>query len=216
MNTIWNLSRILVLLMSVYGCNNKPAQKIAQISDSCLVIQLDDAFKNPQEVSLSSIIDSITFIRLETNNKCLLRGYPVFYFTHKYILSGSLIFNWEGKFLRKIGTTGKGPCEDPNSYLKVKYYNGNFYSQGNKFIEYDSLGMCTGNEWQFFTHKKGEPLGSGFYFTDFEPISNKFAIYRYPDSIYWMNDKFIMTGEGARVIRSGEYQKKLQNIYQFL
>ena len=79
--------KIVVHILSVsffcflYSCKTPVAQ--STIPDN--IIRLSDAIENIQEVCLSDLADSISYIILETKNSCLLGGAPTFTFSPYFI-----------------------------------------------------------------------------------------------------------------------------------
>lgn len=72
-------------------------------------------------IDLNSLIDSIEYIPLETNEKCMISDiFQVHsdtgnYFIHDRMNNNLFLFDLNGTFVRKIGTLGKGP----NEYLEI-------------------------------------------------------------------------------------------------
>ena len=98
--------------MVLAGCNEQKPGKVQ-------VIDVVGNLNNTRDIKLSDIADTIQYIPLETNSECLLsRGYKIVstkdYF---FIADGEnplFVFDREGKFVRKIGSVGKGPGEFQN------------------------------------------------------------------------------------------------------
>jgi hypothetical protein len=74
-----------------------------------------------EEISLSEFVDSVRFIRLETKEECLIGSIASVHFTGEEMIVTDktnrkiLIFDNNGKYLRKIGNSGRGPGE----YLSI-------------------------------------------------------------------------------------------------
>ena len=202
------LINLLFIKLAVIICLSSCRETVKNSSKSIdNIIRLDDAIENPQEVLLSSLVDSITLIPLETNPDILVDGKPRFSFCEQYIEVDTRLFDWEGNFVRKIGTHGRGPGEDTHVCPQIKYKEGEFWSRGSKLIGYDSLGKYDGKEWHFFKHTKDRPLGAGRNFFDFEFVGDKIVMYQFPDSLYWINKQFELTS-GELVIKNDHYQKE--------
>jgi len=113
---------------------------------------------------LSEFVDSIEYIQLETNSKCLLPPNIGIHLTTDFIFttSGSNLFQFDrtGKFIRQIGREGQGPGEfklqycgfDDNNHriLVISYYsreplifdyNGNFLGNVNDSIVSSCFGL---------------------------------------------------------------------------
>ena len=115
MNKSTLISFFLILSVS-YGCR-KVSEKNEE-TNPVEIIHLDNisAIKNKKQLLLSELVDSIEYIKLETNKNCLLpNSYKAF--GTKYLVFASyepaqvMLFNRQGKFIRKIGKEGKGPGE---------------------------------------------------------------------------------------------------------
>jgi len=78
-------------------------------------IKYEDILKNKKAVPISQIASYIEYIKLETNQDCLIRGIRECLFTDKLIFISNrdhiLKFSRGGKFLQKIGSPGRGPGE---------------------------------------------------------------------------------------------------------
>ncbi len=132
---------ILFATCIMFSCSQKK-----QISDYP-VISFASEIGNEAVVNLSSVADSISYIPLETKNSSLLNN-PLSYCYENgkiYILNkyGLMIFDSNGKFIRKIDRKGRGPQE----YLQIKRFEvspetGNILIQNliQSLNEYDSLG----------------------------------------------------------------------------
>ena len=83
-------------------------------------VVINTAFNAPNEIKLSSLVDSITYIPLETKDDLLIGQVTKMIVSDKFIyvfdeMSSSLYcFNLSGKFVRKIGNRGVGPGEYTN------------------------------------------------------------------------------------------------------
>ncbi len=107
-----HLVPLFLIFSLLIGCNNTPN------SESAEIIHLDIAsgLKTKKHLLLSEIVDSIEYIKLETNKDCVLpRAYRVF--GQKYLVFASrtpakvLLFSRQGEFIRQIGNAGQGPGE---------------------------------------------------------------------------------------------------------
>lgn len=126
---------ILVALVFLYGCNGKdtntkfkgPSQfKTIMVSQNPSLIQIDIPEEELfQELSKSSILDSVWHVKLETNEQSLFGAIDqlIVYDGSIFILDTSntnslLEFNLDGKFIKKYGKIGKGPGEylNPTSF----------------------------------------------------------------------------------------------------
>ena len=72
---------------------------------------------NKYSIEITQLVDSVSFIKLETKNECLIgRISKVFFidnrfFIHEKQTSTILVFDVSGKFLYKFGNKGRGPGE---------------------------------------------------------------------------------------------------------
>lgn len=185
------------LALFLQACIGNESKQVVKLKDD--FIHFDTAVENLNEVSLSEIADSIKYIPIETCKNCLITR-SGFSFTGQYITVNQLIFDWQGRFVRKIGQKGQGPCEDSNTILNILSTDSFFYSKGQKIIEYDSLGQCTGKEKQLYVGGKLEaPTGLINMPVAFNLAEQNFAIYDYPDSIFFLDRNFSILG-GNRVV----------------
>lgn len=98
---------LLILLMAC----NKTAIKSPIVS-----YNIENAVKNVEHVMLSDIANDIVYIPLETTKESIVANIRNIIFTSEYILVEDdfeklLLFNKDGKFLRRIGQKGNGPDE---------------------------------------------------------------------------------------------------------
>ena len=108
-----SLKILLLFLLLFSGCNKQQKSK----TDVVPSISVDFAYSQPN-LELNDIAKSISFIRLETNSDCLLRGISkveihdgrIYIFDSSY--PGNLYcFDFHGKFMFKVGERGNGPGE---------------------------------------------------------------------------------------------------------
>ena len=186
---------ILLFCISQLGChtgNNSVKSNSDEISTT---IHLTEAIGKTGPVYLSEIADSISIIALETDDHALLGNVLFFQFTNNYIFSKDYCFDWQGKFIGKIGRRGQEPCEEPGQIItKVLFNDNHFYTIASKLIEYDSLMQCTGNERSLYRLDGERPV-------DFNNISminissaanakENILLYAYPDSVIFMDTDF--------------------------
>ena len=78
-------------------------------------INYDNLLKEKEIINLSNLASNVEYIKLETNNQCLLGAYTRYFFVSDMILvyTGNHIlkFSNTGKFLGKILSVGRGPGE---------------------------------------------------------------------------------------------------------
>ena len=116
------MNRFLLLLFFCVLClsnGSKTETRIETIkNDNLHVIDLDLP-KNTQKINTSSIFKKVEAIILETKKEALVGPFYMFYVFENYVFimnqfqanKDFLVFNREGKFIRKIGGLGQGPGE---------------------------------------------------------------------------------------------------------
>lgn len=155
----------LVIIISLYSCTHKTNSTVSggKISikgykssighiDSSKQVNVPIT-KTPSKTTpflLSSICDTIKYIKLETSKECLLADIDKIKYHNKklYILdrrvSKSLfIFDLEGKFINKIKRIGRGPGEYTllqNFFIDKKNNQLVLFSDNHKLLYFD----CTG------------------------------------------------------------------------
>ena len=113
---------IVVFTQCKNHTKNKP--EIAQSSNEIIEINIEelDAKKN---ISYSSVFKSIKLLPLETNDDCLIGSIDkivihndIVFVLDKRIGKALFLFNLDGRFIRKIGSVGKGSGEymSPSSF----------------------------------------------------------------------------------------------------
>ena len=109
-------------------------------------IPFEEGMEVEREVKLSEIADSVTYIRLETTDEGLVRGFQpsLMRCTSKYFIFGEfqnvIQFTRDGKFVRNIGRRGQGPGEyNYIMQVDVDEKAGKVYvlSTGRRFNVYD-------------------------------------------------------------------------------
>ena len=103
---------ILLFLIFTLSCTNRGEL----LKHSFVKIDLDKTEGIEALPKLSEIAESIEYIKLETDSRCLIGDFNEIRITEKYLFISSnnnlLMFNRKtGKFIRKIGSRGKGPEE---------------------------------------------------------------------------------------------------------
>lgn len=116
------------------------------------VLNLSSAIEQPETITLSDFVESITYIPLATTYDVLIDKYPRIFVTKDYINtvtnSKCLLFNRkDGSFIREIGLKGRGPGEYRstrgffNDVIPAYYFNG---WNGN-LVKYTMDGIFRGN-----------------------------------------------------------------------
>jgi hypothetical protein len=105
-------SALIILLPLLVFCSapkNKP--------EGLTVLDLSQDITIESKLKLSQIADDINYTKLESNPECFIKRIEQFSITRNYILIYDLgqpkvlLFDRQGKFIRKIGNMGKGPGE---------------------------------------------------------------------------------------------------------
>lgn len=95
-----------------FSCTSHPIKE-----PSVMVIDVSKVYENKQELKLSQFVDSAKYIKLETNPSCLFASIGNLSLGKKYLLVSNgfqgkiYLFTSEGKFIKTIGSIGKGPGE---------------------------------------------------------------------------------------------------------
>jgi hypothetical protein len=98
----------LILLFALLSCFNK--------KDNIEIIQLDNAIDYTVSVDLNKLTDSIRYIRLETNDRCLVTRIDKIELIDGFLFVKDqrnvlYVFNLNGDYLYTIGGMGNGPGE---------------------------------------------------------------------------------------------------------
>jgi hypothetical protein len=103
---------LLITALLLTACNNK---KTESATHSFYTVDYEAAVKNETLVKLSEIAKSVRYIPIQTDTTCLLERSQGFMFTPDNILFQNrdqiLAFDYNGRYIRNIGTPGKGPHE---------------------------------------------------------------------------------------------------------
>lgn len=108
----------LLLIISgifILSCNNiKRSEKYGQ-STLPFQVDIENDISNTSSLSASLLGKEIEYIPLETDTACLIKSISNVYVSDPYIWvsdgSRLLAFTIEGKFLKQIGSSGRGPGE---------------------------------------------------------------------------------------------------------
>ncbi|WP_158576711.1 6-bladed beta-propeller [Parabacteroides sp. AM08-6] len=204
-----NRNIVLLFLIVLCGCTHRNQQtesveEVVVARDT--VIHLKDVLDLSEEVRLSEIADSITYIPLETKPDCLLGDNISFRFTDNFILTvPRLMFDWNGCFKGQIGKQGQGPGEDPSMYASLLESKEHYYTVGNKIIEYDRNGKYTGKEvsvYHLCSAQDSSRVYSLFRNVEEALAENSIVLYQYPDSLIWVNNDF-KVHHVTRVVENG-------------
>lgn len=109
-----NLVIIMILLLAC-SCKSKTGDSVSSEGNKFFEINYENILQNSKIVPLSQIASKVEYIKLETNNDCMIRRVNQCFFMDSLIFIGNrdhiLKFSRDGKFLQKIGNPGRGPGE---------------------------------------------------------------------------------------------------------
>ncbi|MBA4411218.1 MAG: 6-bladed beta-propeller [Bacteroidota bacterium] len=120
---------IFLLICLIYGCEER---KYANV-----IIEINP-FEIEEEINLSEIVDSIKYIKLQTDSNCVMGRIHDIVISEKYIYALDIsqqiifVFDKKGKFISKLDKRGKGPDE----YLNLGPM---FVDKNEKYIEFISF-----------------------------------------------------------------------------
>lgn len=115
---------VSLLLLTHCNSDNKTKSKEENDGKKFFEINYENDLKNKATVFLSDIASEVKYIQLETGDKYLISGRPEYYFSDSLIFVANydqlLVFDYSGKFVRQIGTPGRGPGEiDLITYISI-------------------------------------------------------------------------------------------------
>lgn len=109
---------IIAFVIVVFSFYNKPNENKSSLladPDKFYVINYEELLGKEQVIGLSQLASKVEYVKLETNKDCIIGRNPGFFFTDSIIFVGNsdhvLKFSRNGKFLGRIGKSGKGPEE---------------------------------------------------------------------------------------------------------
>lgn len=125
--------------------------------DNLQVIEIPSDI-NKTSLNLDAIIDSVYYIKLETNPDCLIGSIDkILFFNDKILIienlqrKSVLMFNDNGKFVKKIGTEGRGPGE----YVTIRDVALDINNKSIVFLDdYGGKLLFYDLDGNFVTHKK--------------------------------------------------------------
>ena len=137
---------ILFLFVLIFtGCKNQEESTIKPIIEgkpaARITLYNTKADYPIEKIDLSEFVDSVKFIRLETTEESLINGINKVLFIDKEIVIADhrggkiLVFDAEGRYIRKIADRGRGPGE----YLSITSCN---YDNTREILSiYDGIGQ---------------------------------------------------------------------------
>ena len=182
-----------VMILGFMACSNKKTvEPNPVVLDN--IIHLSTAIKNVrEEMMLSELVDSVSYVPLETKSNCMLGNTQRLTFSPQYIFYSNYCFDWNGRFLFRIGNQGQGACEDIYAHVaEIVYLNNHFYGNASKIIEYDDRGKCTGKELSWYAQKTMDtaPVGRMVNKVCFAPAGENLMFYNFPDTVYFINTDY--------------------------
>jgi len=184
---------IIVLISSAFifiSCN---ANKFHEGNKQDNIVDITGALNSREIINLSEIVDSISFLLLETNDHNMISSVnPVF--MSDCIFNYNICFDKNGKYQNSIGTKGRGPLEEPFGVSRVVQIDGFYYSLGSKFIEYGLDGKPT-DKVRALHEGKENTVSEGRFarISTFFQQGETMLLYSFPDSIFFCNTDFDLT-----------------------
>lgn len=193
------ISVFLIIVFLLFSCSEQ-----MQVEKRNNVIYLADAIANPIKMNLSEIVDSLTFIPMDSEPSIKDRMF-IGYSKPYIIVYPASVFNMQGQFLKRIGSLGQGPGEESSSWGYSVYYDEDkdlFYTKGDKIIQFNKNGVFTGTEIRVtYRNKEQDNKVSAGLKSPYEFVrSGKYnVLINYPDSAFWI-DKNLQTVKKERLI----------------
>jgi hypothetical protein len=125
---------LVFLVITTFSCQENTKK---ENSGSFYTIPFTDIIKHQREVKLSELANDVQFIPFDNNPEALLGRFRDIRMTKDYIFiaprkGAAMEFTREGRFVRRIGTIGRGPGQyDLCIHLSVDEKNKRLYIQGN-------------------------------------------------------------------------------------
>ncbi len=104
----------LLILLILFSCSGNKEKQSESKQES---IDVAKAFENKQELKLSQFATEVSYIKLETNPDCLIAMVGNLRLGKRYLVLSNgfqgkiFLFTRTGKFIKTIGSMGKGPGE---------------------------------------------------------------------------------------------------------
>ncbi len=109
---------LCIIVLCFFACSQKRSNEISSlIIEGKPVLQIDvKKVKDSIPKKLSDFVTDIKYVKLETNENCLIPAFAMWMAGKKYILvnvprNGVYQFSLDGKFIRKVIKVGNGPRE---------------------------------------------------------------------------------------------------------
>ncbi|MBT33076.1 MAG: hypothetical protein CMO01_25740 [Thalassobius sp.] len=126
LNKTIKLSQFLIIVLTLYSCNQtsiKTELKQANNTNAVLIADFDQL--EEKDIKLSEIVDFEKLILLENSENALLNKPSAFAYSDNYLLvtdnlnKPAKLFSTDGKFLKNLGTVGRGPAEYGSVYSPI-------------------------------------------------------------------------------------------------
>jgi hypothetical protein len=115
MKMIKSASLISVGILLIYMPNFQKTPSQNSKNDKFFEIKFEDLLKQKNTIKLSQVASEVKYIQLETNENCMIYHNAKYYFADSFIFVSNrdhiLKFSADGKFIKQIGTPGRGPGE---------------------------------------------------------------------------------------------------------
>lgn len=184
-----------ILFITFLSCTSSTVHNVEK-EESSSIIPIGEALKNAKLLNLSEVVDSITYIPIETSSNHLLKILEDGLWAYNspfFIYFGGSVFDKNGQFIRKVGKVGQGPGEEISRWGYSAYYDKKrnlFYTRGDKLIQFDGDGHFTGKEIRLtYRESSGNAIGGFKNIYAFAKAGNNYVLANYPDSLFWLNSE---------------------------
>ena len=194
----------LFLFVSLFLSCSSHSVKREEVKVIDSIIRIGDAIANPLSMSLSSFVDSITYVPLETTKSYVRNKELISYVKPYWIVFPGDVFDEKGRFISHIGALGQGRGEETNGWGYSIFYDNHrmfFYTIGDKIIQFDTNGKFTGKETRI-SYREGNAMQVARGLKNVVALlkaNTKYVVINYPDSIFWMNSDLEII-QGIRII----------------
>ncbi|TFH34676.1 MAG: 6-bladed beta-propeller [Bacteroidia bacterium] len=107
----------LILFIIVSCVNRTDNSEVEDVynRDLFFFVDYEQIIDQEAQINLSELVSGVEYVRLETNDSCLLHRFADYHFTKDFIFVDNvtyiLQFDREGNFIKQIGKPGRGPGE---------------------------------------------------------------------------------------------------------
>lgn len=139
-NLVLRLATIILLIIIISSCQ--------KLKNGLLTLNIENAIEKGVEKTIGDFADELSYVKLETNDKCIIGNNPKVYAIDNNIIviaQGKIMLfdRLTGKFIHDIGSKGNGPEEysSPSYPFPVNYDKKTVFANRNQeIIEYDFSG----------------------------------------------------------------------------